>query len=259
MRPGEAFEVAHLWATGRVATGVEPTSSDRVDHVRLSSLLKALANPVRLEILERLRFPKKAAEIRISPQRAEGGLAVDRPMSRQAVDQHLDVLEAIGVVKQADAGDVHGDLPTYVLDQQEIFSVIEELRRLTKLRSVIVTDPGATRSAEPQPALTWARGPKLVLASGPWEGKVFQVTPDGPCVLGRAKDVHVRLDYDPFVSGAHAEIAPDEHGSWRVRDLEGSKNGSLLNFVALPKGAWTRLGTGDILSVGRSLLVFRSE
>ncbi|HWH08930.1 MAG TPA: helix-turn-helix domain-containing protein, partial [Candidatus Thermoplasmatota archaeon] len=64
----------------------------------LATTLAALANPVRLAILRQLRTPRALGDIRVLSDEPRGPGEPDRPLSRQAVRQHLDRLLDIGVV-----------------------------------------------------------------------------------------------------------------------------------------------------------------
>lgn len=229
-----------------------------VEYDKLSQYLKALSNPNRLEILEKLRFPKVSSEIRLTPKRREDALSAQRTISRQAVEEHLEVLEAIGVVTRRTGQRGGRAVDEYVMNHQHLFAVIEELRKLTALRANSLEDAGATLDTEAQAAGRWEAGPKLVLVSGPWEGKVVPLAGDGTWVLGRRRGAAVALDYDPFVSQENTQVVRDKDG-WFVVDLAGSKNGTHLNFAPLPKGERQPLRHGDVVGVGRTLLVFRER
>ncbi len=94
------------------------------------------------------------------------------------------------------------------------------------------------------------RGPEptgraMVLA----EGKRMVVSSNG-AVIGRSRDCDVVLA-DPNVSRRHAEVRPDGHGGWQVRDL-GSTNGVKVNgrridgATAIESGDRLALGTADV-------------
>ena len=94
------------------------------------------------------------------------------------------------------------------------------------------------------------RGPQpigraMVLA----EGKRLVIPSDG-AVIGRSRDCDVVLA-DPNVSRRHAELRPDGHGGWQVRDL-GSTNGVKVNGrridgpSPLESGDRLALGTADV-------------
>jgi hypothetical protein len=81
------------------------------------------------------------------------------------------------------------------------------------------------------------------------EGKRMVVSTSG-ATIGRSRDCDVVLA-DPNVSRKHAELRPDGHGGWQVRDL-GSTNGVKVNGrkidgpAALESGDRLALGTADV-------------
>lgn len=227
---------------------------DEIAYDRLGGYLKALSNPSRLELLYQLRFPKEASEIDLKPRRADKALNPERSMSRQAVAEHLDVLEAIGVVSRD--GDAGNGADRFVLNHQRVFAIVEELRKLTLLRPAKPADPLATLEAPSAGTASWEKGPKLVLVAGAYEGRAYALKERA--LVGRAEGADVRLDYDPFVSSEHAEVTR-QGSAWRVASVAGAKNGTFLNFQELRGGDARPIEKGDILGVGRSLLVFRPE
>ena len=96
-----------------------------------------------------------------------------------------------------------------------------------------------------QPRGAQPTGRAMVLA----EGKRMVVSSSG-AVLGRSRDADVVLA-DPNVSRRHAEVRPDGHGGWQVRDL-GSTNGVKVNGrriegpTVIESGDRLALGTADV-------------
>lgn len=232
-----------------------------IDYDRLEEYLRALAHGRRLELLHILQTPHALADIRITPGKSRAGENPDRLASRQAIQGHLETLQEIGVVV-ANPG-AEGRSKEFVVDRQRVFQVLEELRRVGT-----ITGGGSfvSRDATVDTAVARERrieaGPKMLLVHGFVEGKVFPLRRtdlgDGAgWVVGRKPDAHVSLDYDPFVSLVNSEIIPDRNG-YALRDLGISRNGTWVN--------WRRLGAepvalkaGDVVGVGRSLLVFQAE
>lgn len=101
-------------------------------------------------------------------------------------------------------------------------------------------------------------GPRLVLVHGVYEGRAYPLTGQtadgGGWLLGRAKDVAVSLDYDPFVSHETARVTR-EGDRFEITDL-GSKNGTWVNWRSLEEGESAERECGDVVGVGRSLLAF---
>lgn len=236
----------------------EPTR-DNLDVERLSTYLKALANPARLELLWLLRVPTAASDIVLAPRRRDEGLSPSRPMSRQSVEEHLASLEELGVVERiGDEPDGKGGT-TRVLNQARLFALVEELRTLTAIRPAVRVDVDATlASGADAPAAPWPRGPKLVLASGPLEGRAFPLEGAGPWSVGRSRASAIALAYDPYASADHARLVPHE-GGHAIEGVAGARNPTRVNFAALKPGERRKLSGGDVLGVGRSLLVYQES
>jgi DNA-binding transcriptional ArsR family regulator len=228
---------------------------DDIDVERLSAYLKALAHPNRLELLWLLRIPTAAADLHLRPRRRDDVLSAERAISRQAVLQHLESLEEVGVVDRLP--DEPGAPQRRVLNQARLFALIEDLRALTLIRPAVRVDVDATlpQPRDAQPA--WPAGPKLVLASGPWEGHTFPLGGPGPWSVGRSRSQDVSLAYDPYVSAEHARIVRGEGGALAVEPAPGARNPCQVNFAPLSKGEARVLRPGDVVGVGRSALVFQ--
>lgn len=224
----------------------------------LAGYLNALAHPRRLELLAQLRIPRTMGEIQLKPWRNESEGNPDRAISRTAVQRHMGLLTAIGVVRRREANRDGRAVDEYVLQRARLFQVVEELRRLTKLRSIAADALDATASAARTRARPQhVRGPHLVVLSGPAEGTITRLEGAGPWPVGRAADAAVALDYDPYVSSQQATIERDAKGTFHVRDLPSNRNSTELNWTLLPRGDVAPLRTGDVIGVGRSLLLFR--
>jgi DNA-binding transcriptional ArsR family regulator len=242
----------HGWAMD----GTDPGPA--ADYATLAEFLAALAYPTRLALLEQLRFPHTLGEIRIAPHRREGGQMVDRPVARQTVLGHLEQLVAVGLV-QAESVEAEGrQVPRYAVNASRLYELSEELVRLTTRYAGAGGGAEATSTVTTRVPRPPARGPRLVLVHGVYEGKVFAFSGEaagvGPWILGRRRDAAVSLDYDPFVSLEHA-VVTQEGRSFVVNDL-GSKNGTTVNWEPLAPGRPHALRPGDVLGVGRSRLCF---
>ena len=108
-------------------------------------------------------------------------------------------------------------------------AVTDESELAKRLRSARTTQPAATRAV-------------LVCIEGPLKGQEFEIPPAG-LVVGR--EGHVRVP-DEFLSRRHFEVARDEHGTIRVRDL-GSRNGTFLNTLPARN---TKVHGGDEIRAG---------
>jgi two-component system, cell cycle response regulator len=89
----------------------------------------------------------------------------------------------------------------------------------------------------------------LTVVSGPNIGRVYSVR-DGETVLGRGKEVHVRME-DAGASRAHARIVLGEGGQYVLEDLK-STNGT---FVAGRRIDRTELSSGDRIHIGPNVVV----
>ena len=99
------------------------------------------------------------------------------------------------------------------------------------------------------------RAPALIVVNGPLEGHVFALEGAGPWTLGRDVGAQARIQHDPFVSREHATIARAGAG-FSIREHE-AKNGIRVNWRTLGHGEASPLVGGDLVGIGRTLLVFR--
>ncbi|TKD09676.1 FHA domain-containing protein [Polyangium fumosum] len=141
-----------------------------------------------------------------------------------------------------------------------------ELFRLGRVWLEVKIDPLATARATPATTKALAldlvarglaaqgedAGPKLVVVSGPDEGKTLALTDAGRrYVLGRAREVDLPLD-DPDTAFRHVEVGlKGEH--LLVRDL-GSKAALLEGAPLGPTDVTWR--SGQTLAMGRNVVVF---
>lgn len=230
-----------------------------LDHARLADDLRALAHESRLDILETLREPRALADIRVAPGRVLPGENPDRAMSRQAVQDHVEKLVAAGLVVEEQR---ERRSRTYAMNQQRLYQILEALHAAAgsmpdgSVRGAGTVDLDAPPPTRPPP------GPRLALAHGLREGRTFPLQPADlragrGWIVGRRPGLHVSLEYDPYVSLENSEIR-QEDGAFHLHDLPESKNGTSLNWTRLPRGGRARLAPGDVVGVGRSLLVFQA-
>lgn len=218
---------------------------------QLADALAALGSTTRLAILRKLRAPLPLVDIEV---RAESG---DRPLSRQGVKEHLTRLMDLGIVLGRAANE-DGRSPTeYVANHQALWSIAEELRLLARHRPTVEPEVETIRRGLGPPPSRLGRD-CLVLVKGPDEGRAFDLSParGGPWLVGRKRTAEVCLDFDAQVSSENALVEWDG-GGHTVRDLPGSRNGTTLNLEPLPKGQPARLAHGDLVGVGRTLLLYR--
>lgn len=227
---------------------------DQHPDVRIATALAALSSPTRLGLLRVLRAPKALSEIDLRPVAGPGA---GRPLARQTVTRLLQSLTAIGMVVERPAHRARGETTEYVLNHQRVFALSEELRMLARMRPTVepsgVTVPSVNASPLP------AQGPTLILVHGLDEGTAFRLDPEGrpepaTWILGRKRGADVPLDFDPSASGEHAAIRA-ERGAHVLEDL-GSRNGTTQNLRRLAPGERSTLRHGDLVGVGRSLLLY---
>lgn len=231
-----------------------------MDDRSLLLALDAFASPARLQLLRQLRTPKVLSEIELAVAVAiEGGGSEERErnISRQSVRKHLDRLLELGIVQERPTRRARGETVEYVVSHQAIFAVSEEFRDLAHLRPVEAPElpTHAARTLGPHAAPGVER-PCVVLVKGLDEGRVFPLAAERAAwTIGRHRGADVSLDFDPYVSRENALIERGSDGSFRVSDLGSSTNGTLVNFQRLAVGSTRSLASGDIIGVGRSLLV----
>jgi len=92
----------------------------------------------------------------------------------------------------------------------------------------------------------------LVVASGTHRGRDFRL-PGGMARIGIDPDCDIRLDFDTFVSGRHAEIS-FANGQYQIRDLD-STNGCFVNDARISAVV---LNDSDRLRLGETTFVFKS-
>ncbi len=227
---------------------------DAASAERLARYLRALASPIRIQLLAALRVPKDAADVRIAAGEERADLRADRTLTRTTIVHHLQTLEEVGLVAR-----VEGDDGKFVVNQQVLFSIVEDLAGLTRLRPTVELDVGETRPVDERAPRPRVAGPRLVLVGGPREGETFPLAGPGPWTIGRASEADVRLDYDPHVSRRHAVVGRAPDGRFVIEGLPTSTNAAFLDFAPVRPGVLTPLAPGSIVLVGSSRLVFQDR
>lgn len=229
------------------------------DYERLAAHLGALAYPLRLELLDALRFPKALGEIHVSPHRVEPGGNADRPAAKPTVLGHLEKLVETGLVRAEQRASGGRNVKEYAINPQRLYAIVEELRLLSLLHAGYGVGDDATGTLSKDGPAPEPTGPRLVLVHGVYEGKAYRLDAstarEGGWTIGRADALPVALDYDPYVSLEHARVTRASDG-YRIGDLPTSKNGTSVNWRPLLRGGDRRLRTGDLIGVGRSRLLF---
>ncbi|MCO5165493.1 MAG: FHA domain-containing protein [Planctomycetes bacterium] len=93
---------------------------------------------------------------------------------------------------------------------------------------------------------------ELVVVKGAHRGAFAKVL-DGPVTIGRAKSTQLALHEDTKVSHVHARVTPLDGERYILEDL-GSTNGTFVNDERIEQ---IPLRSGDLVRIGRSLLIFR--
>ncbi len=237
-----------------------PVRKRSVDHEALAEALSALAYASRLELLEILAHPKAASDVRlVARRRTEWGEHEVRPASRQTIAKHVAKLVAADLVRETAGVDGDRARVRYATNTARLFDLVEDLRRVSMRVMNPAVDVDETIHSEGVESRLDATGPRFVLVRGAYEDHVYRLsgtnTEDGRWTIGRRKGLAIRLDYDRYVSSEHAHVEA-ERGGYRLRGREGNRNGTFVNGVRIPDGESRSLRPGDLVAVGRSLLVF---
>jgi DNA-binding transcriptional ArsR family regulator len=245
--------------------GAKPTVTGLLerDGHGLEGYLRVLANPSRLRLLELLRLPRTVDEIQLACSRPIGGSWRNRPMTRQAVRNHLALLKGVGLIRVRLARrETRRPVQEFVTDHCRLFGIIEQLRALNVVDGSGI-DPLETMELLDSLPPTWVLGAKLVFANGPQESHAVpleqsQMSKGRGWVIGRAPKCQILLAYDPFVSRENSEIVLVD-GAYHLLDLRTRRNATYVNWRPLKRGGEVVLRRGDVVRVGRSLLVFLDD
>jgi len=96
--------------------------------------------------------------------------------------------------------------------------------------------------------------PHLVLRDGAKTQLIMQLRCDRRLTIGRGEGADLQLHWDPDISRAHAELER-VGGCWTLCDDGLSRNGTFVNGERV--GRRQRLRDGDVLTLGRTVMVFR--
>ncbi|MDX1611748.1 MAG: helix-turn-helix domain-containing protein [Candidatus Thermoplasmatota archaeon] len=227
---------------------------------------KALGYPNRLQLLALLQEPRTLDEIDLSPVQQAMGQDGSRQLTRQGILYHLNQLVDLGIVDVAKTSDGPRIKNRYDLNRANVYGVAELLKDLALGR----VEAGAARP-EPTPPVSHDKGlhpaemphPHMVLVHGLEVGRSFPLNPldlrgrERGWVIGTSQMADIPLRYDPYLEGQAAEVLHQE-GSYEILDLRTSEVRTQVNWVPLERGATMRLEPGDVVGLGRSLLVFRN-
>jgi len=208
---------------------------------RLPQTFQALANPIRVQMLERLRTPCTS-----------GALADAFGVSRQAIIKHLEVLQSEGFVHALGGASVLRPAKRFVANPMVLHAFKETVWALGGFSPALKLPPIPT--VRTSTALT-GPGPEpgLLVVHGDAPGRWYPLDED--TTVGRDEACGVVVPNDVFASGAHARVEAKGQ-NWFVRDLD-STNGTFLDFLRLLPGKSMALRPGQVVTVGRTHFVFR--
>lgn len=208
----------------------------------LAGTLTVLANPTRLLLLDRLGQPRFASDL-------ENELG----LTRQALKKHLDQLVGAGLVDVRPSR--RGVFPAaeYAASARGLFAFKEDVLALALPPGA---SPGSlpTRPAQALAGPLGARGPGLLVVHGHRRGEWLPLAGRSEFALGRDEKNDIALPWDPFASGKHALLRAGP--GWSLTDLHAS-NRTYVNFEPLAPGESRTLLAGDVIGLGRTLLVLR--
>lgn len=210
--------------------------------------LRALASPARLQILRALIVPTRSQEIRVHAAAERAGLGAERVLGRSTVIEHLDILEAAGLVRRI------GD--SYAVDQQGMVAFLQDLGALARLRAIVEVDVEATREAKEPTVEPAIAPPRALVANGPDAGRAFTLAGPGPWRIGRGAECEIVLAHDPHVSRVHATLRRAADG-FTIDVARAAKNPLFVDFRAWPPGATAPAHAGAVVLVGASLLALQ--
>lgn len=215
----------------------------------LATYLKILGNAKRLRILKYLQQPHYLEEI-----------ASELKMARQSAQEHVQQLLEIGVIQRVRNERQPGAVVNYVVVPQRLFAIQDEFGELSLLEPDLEEDmdlrPRTTPLVTGQAAPKEQDLPRLTIVHGMRVGQTTTLTGNGPWLVGRDVDATLSLDYDPFVSGRHAEVRRAPTGGFEVADLY-SSNGTWVDWKRLPRGGVAKVENGFPVRVGKTILLFR--
>jgi pSer/pThr/pTyr-binding forkhead associated (FHA) protein/tetratricopeptide (TPR) repeat protein len=89
--------------------------------------------------------------------------------------------------------------------------------------------------------------PKIIIITGPEEGKEFELTSKESFIIGRSQDCDIILD-DSSLSRNHASLHL-QNNTWIIRD-EGSRNGTFINNQKIDTASSTPITHLDVIKMG---------
>lgn len=227
----------------------EPEDDAQDTMESLATYLKVLGNAKRLRILKFLQKPHYLEEI-----------ASELKMARQSAQEHVQQLLEIGVIQRVRNDRQPGAVVNYVVVPHRLFSIQNDFGELSLLEPEVDEDEDLRPRTSPlltgQVAPKEQDLPRVTIVRGMRVGQTITLVGNGPWLVGRELDAAVSLDYDPFVSGRHAEIRRAPGGGFEAADLY-SSNGTWVDWKRLPRGSVAKLENGFTLRAGKTILLFR--
>lgn len=212
----------------------------------LAERLVPLASPVRLRLLRFLTRPHYLEEI-----------ASYLGLTRQAARKHVDQLVEIGVLDRQSGTRETGPVTEYLVNPSALYLLYDEFEKLASLRRAEEPDVLSRTVAQPgaRPLSAPAGGPCLTVVRGLNLGQRHRLPPAAKeWTIGRDTTCAIAVPYDAYASNRHAEVRY-EGGRYLLTDLR-STNGTLHNFVLLARGGEVELAHGDVVGVGKTVLLF---
>lgn len=228
-------------------------AQQRIDPEALAQLFGALADPVRLRLLLALAQPQRLEAVRVP---ADGADQNGANVATARLQKHVKALQEIGVVNakpEVEDGKVNDYFRT---NPRQLFAMSEELRLLAPSREAADAGIDGTLPGPPQVRARLTRDPSLLLVRGLGEGRRFLLAGGEMWTVGRKQGCDVRLDYDPYASQLQCRVARADGAFW-LHDEAAARNRTTVNLVPMQRGALQLLAPGDVVGVGRSLLVFQ--
>ncbi|HVM44372.1 MAG TPA: FHA domain-containing protein [Candidatus Thermoplasmatota archaeon] len=221
-----------------------------LDFEGLARDLAPLGSGTRLRLLNYLTSPRYLEEI-----------AGFLEMNRNAAKKHVDQLVGSGVVSKAPAQRDEGLVVEYRIVPEKLFEVFDAMRALGTLRPLGVAPDDLARTkavvAGARDRTAENSAPRLVVVYGVDLGAAHRLESGNAWSIGREKGCGIQLINDPFASSRHAQIER-RAGGFEITDLF-SRNGTLLDWDRLPPGQAMPLANGQVVGIGKTLLLFRDR
>lgn len=224
---------------------MEARGTHEKDHVGLAQAFTVLANPTRLMLLHRLATPAFVPD-----------LEEELSLTRQALKKHLDALVEGGLVETRRTRRGVFSATEYAASARGLFAFKEAVLDLALPEERVTRTEQRTRPASNDSASRAHDGPGLLVLHGHRRGAWFPLEGAGPIVVGRDETSDIPLAWDPFASARHAALSRDGVG-WSLTDLH-ARNGTSVNLQRVELGSTVKLANGDVIGLGRSLLVLRT-